>query len=32
MIIEIRAAAGGEDARLLVKDLFATYQRAASRL
>jgi len=32
MIVEIRAAAGGEDARLLVKDLFDVYKKTAGRL
>lgn len=29
-IVEIRAAEGGEDAKLLVKEQFAIYARAAS--
>lgn len=31
VVIEIRAAEGGEDARLLVKDHFSAYVRAAER-
>jgi protein subunit release factor A len=30
LIVEIRAAEGGEDARLLVKEQFGIYVRAAS--
>ena len=31
VIIEIRAAEGGKDAKLLVEDQFAIYKRAAQR-
>ena len=31
-IVEIRAAEGGEDAKLFVEDLAATYQKMFSRL
>lgn len=31
MIVEIRAAEGGDDAKLLVKDQLAIYQKAATR-
>ena len=30
LIVEIRAAEGGEDAKLLVKEQFSIYARAAS--
>jgi len=30
LLVEIRAAEGGEDAKLLVKDQFAIYVRATS--
>lgn len=32
MIIEIRAAAGGDDAKLLVEDLAKIYEKASERL
>ena len=32
MIIEIRAAVGGDDAKLLVKDMTGFYAKAAERL
>lgn len=32
MIVEIKAVKGGKDARLLVKDMFTVYRRAAGRL
>ncbi len=31
IIVEIRAAEGGQDAKLLVVDQFAIYQKAAAR-
>lgn len=31
VVVEIRAAEGGEDARLLVKDHLTTYVKAAER-
>lgn len=31
LVIEIRAAEGGDDAKLLVNDLFSAYVRAAER-
>jgi protein subunit release factor A len=31
MIIEIRAAEGGDDAKMLVKDQFSVYFKAAQR-
>lgn len=31
LIVEIRAAEGGTDAKLLVEDQFAIYQKVASR-
>lgn len=31
VVIEIRAAEGGDDAKLLVEDLFSAYVKAADR-
>jgi len=31
ILVEIRAAIGGEDAKLLVEDMAGIYQKAASR-
>lgn len=31
VIVEIRAAEGGDDAKLLVQDQFAIYKKAAAR-
>lgn len=31
VIVEIRAAEGGDDAKLLVQDQYAIYQKVASR-
>jgi len=32
MIIEVRAAEGGDDSKLLVRDMVEVYRRAARRL